>query len=75
VADIPVLASVSYAAYIQILKFKFLKCLNLFHTSIALRVSAYSAILRCFEIVVEIAALLYAVMLLVNKDGRIGRNM
>jgi hypothetical protein len=40
--------------------------LNLFHTSIALHVSAYSAILKCFEIVVETAVLLYAVILRVN---------
>jgi hypothetical protein len=35
--------------------------------SIAPHVSAYSAILRCFEIVVEPAALLYAVILRVSK--------
>jgi hypothetical protein len=38
----------------------------LFNTSITLHVLGYSAILRCFEIVVEIAALLYAVIIHVN---------
>jgi hypothetical protein len=41
--------------------------LNLFHTPVALYVSGHSAILRCFAIVVESAALLYAVMLRVHK--------
>jgi hypothetical protein len=44
----------------QNLKIQVFKILNSFHTSIALHVSA---IFRCFEIVVETAALLSAVML------------
>jgi hypothetical protein len=49
------------------LKIQVFEILNLFHGSIALHFSAYSATLKCFEIVIETAALLYAVILRVNK--------
>jgi hypothetical protein len=63
---IPVLSSASHATYIKNLKIQVFKILNLFHTSVAPHDLAYSAMLRCFEIV-ETAALLYFVVLHVSK--------